>query len=97
MPRYSRESAVTFSTKCTFAAPGLLFGFFSTIATDVSSLEMRCQLVKALTRGSENAHQEVSMAKVNNPLYLEKQFLLDAVRKHVRKVAVDVRKFSILR
>lgn len=40
MPRYSLESAVTFSRKWIFAAVAEAFESFSTIATDVSSLQI---------------------------------------------------------
>lgn len=71
MPRYSRESAVTFSRKCIFAAPVMLFGFFSTIATEVSSLAEVSKVSwnsEALMIEARIVYQEVSIAKVRNPL-----------------------------
>lgn len=101
MPRYSLESAVTFSRKWIFATAAVAFEYFSTIATDVSSLQIGAERLAwkrfVHTASIESPYHDVSIAKVSNPLYRGNKLPFEKVPKHLRKVVAGVLKFSIVR
>ena len=97
MPRCARESAVTFSRKWILA----LFSpetprFFSTIATEVSSL-LRTSRVSNLTSHEaegKSPHHDVSIARVSRPRrFLENRH--DALLAGLRKDATGALKQNI--
>ena len=87
-----------FSRKWILAA--LVASFFSTIATEVSSLVQMDRLAARLgsvTLGSvpELSYQEVSIAKVSRPRFRGNKLRLAVLYIALRKLATGVLKFNI--